>query len=75
MFDFDHTGAEQVITLDGGTLRVVRQRERGSEDGEARCGVPEDHREPYALLGDCFDISSVCDIQHSISVAVGRNIQ
>jgi hypothetical protein len=22
MFDFDHTGAEQVITLDGGTLRV-----------------------------------------------------
>jgi hypothetical protein len=22
MFDFDHTGAEQVITLDGGMLRV-----------------------------------------------------
>jgi hypothetical protein len=22
MFDFDHTGADQVITLDGGTLRV-----------------------------------------------------
>ena len=50
MFDFDHTGAEQVITLDGLYPARVRERRRHSPHGHPWQRLPQAHRQPHPLL-------------------------
>ena len=64
MFDFDHTGADQVITLEGGGWWTgrwgrpnpagVRQCQHRAASEALRRGMPQTHRQSHALLKSVY---------------------